>query len=165
VVQLEEPWTDGRIEGKGEKSRAFSSHRSGRKAAVEGYLVLVWEEELGWGSGAGAGDVCGVSSVRMLRGEREPLKPQGRLGWAGLGQIFVFCDTHSVRVRRSGIFFIYLICHDFRKIIGRIKILEKYTSGTVAHGAWPRRQGAANGRQYWPVGPGPDAAAHSVRKS
>jgi hypothetical protein len=26
-------------------------------------------------------------------------------------------------------------------------------------------RGDANGRQYWPVGPGPDAAAHGVRKS
>jgi hypothetical protein len=95
------------LKGRAKNLGPSASHRSGRKAAVEGYLVLVWEEELGWGSGAGAGDVCGVSSVRMLRGEREPLKPQGRLGWAGLGQIFVFCDTHSVRVRRSGIFYIF----------------------------------------------------------
>jgi hypothetical protein len=42
--------------------------------------------------------------------------------------------------------FIYLICHDFRKIIGPTKILKKYTSSAVAHGAWsscrrgPRRQ-------------------------
>jgi hypothetical protein len=32
-------------------------------------------------------------------------------------------------------FFIYLICHDFRKINGRTKIFEKYTSGAVAHGS------------------------------
>jgi hypothetical protein len=30
-------------------------------------------------------------------------------------------------------FFIYLICHDFRKIIGRIKIFDKCTSDAVAH--------------------------------
>jgi hypothetical protein len=77
----------------------------------------------------------------------------------------LYSATHTVWGYADLEFFIYLICHDFRKIIGRIKILEKYTSGTVAHGAWPRRQGAANGRQYWPVGPGPDAVAHSVRKS
>jgi hypothetical protein len=26
-------------------------------------------------------------------------------------------------------------------------------------------RGAVNGRQYWPVGPGPDAVAHGGRKS
>jgi hypothetical protein len=31
----------------------------------------------------------------------------------------------------------------------------------MGHGA----RGAANGRQYWPVGPGSVAAAHDVRKS
>jgi hypothetical protein len=31
-------------------------------------------------------------------------------------------------------FFIYLICCDFRKIIGRIKIFDKCTSDVVAHG-------------------------------
>jgi hypothetical protein len=30
--------------------------------------------------------------------------------------------------------FLYLICHDFRKIKGRIKIFEKCTSGAVPHG-------------------------------
>jgi hypothetical protein len=30
--------------------------------------------------------------------------------------------------------FLYLICHDFRKINGRIKIFEKCTSGAVPHG-------------------------------
>jgi hypothetical protein len=30
--------------------------------------------------------------------------------------------------------FLYLICHDFRKINGRIKISEKGTSGVVPHG-------------------------------
>jgi hypothetical protein len=32
--------------------------------------------------------------------------------------------------------FLYLIFHDFRKIIGRTKILENYTSGAVAHDVW-----------------------------
>jgi hypothetical protein len=63
-------------------------------------------------------------------------------------------------------FFIYLICHDFRKIIGRTKILEKYTSSAVAHGAWsscrrgPRWQGShqrsavlAGGARTWRRGP------------
>jgi hypothetical protein len=57
------------------------------------------------------------------------------------------------------IIFLYLICHDFRKINGRIKIFEKCTSGVVAHGgrllpprgttavAWFRRQGGAAQRQ------------------
>jgi hypothetical protein len=31
----------------------------------------------------------------------------------------------------------------------------------VGHGG----RGAANGRHYWPVGPGPNAATHGVRKS
>jgi hypothetical protein len=30
--------------------------------------------------------------------------------------------------------FLHLICHDFRKIIGRTKTFEKYTSGVVVHG-------------------------------
>jgi hypothetical protein len=30
--------------------------------------------------------------------------------------------------------FLYLICHDFRKIIGRIKIFKKCTSDAAAHG-------------------------------
>jgi hypothetical protein len=77
--------------------------------------------------------------------------------------------------------FLYLICHDFRKIIGRIKIFEKCTSDAVAHGVRllpPHRtalgvpaavghggRGAAHSRQYWPVGSVPNAAAHGVRKS
>jgi hypothetical protein len=48
--------------------------------------------------------------------------------------------------------YIYLICHDFRKINGRIKIFDKCTSGAVAHGAWsscrrgPRRTVGSTGR-------------------
>jgi hypothetical protein len=68
-------------------------------------------------------------------------------------------------------FYTYLICHDFGKINSRIKIFDKCTSEP-----WPTALGvpatvghdvreAANGRQYWSVGPGPDAAAHDVRKS
>jgi hypothetical protein len=52
-------------------------------------------------------------------------------------------------------FFLYLFCHDFRKINGRIKIFEKCTSGVVPHGgrlllSYPtalRRQGGAGRRQ------------------
>jgi hypothetical protein len=78
-------------------------------------------------------------------------------------------------------FFIYLICQDFQKIIGRIKIFDKCTSDAIAHGVRllpPYRmalgvptvtghggRGAANHREYWPVGPIPNAAAHGVRKS
>jgi hypothetical protein len=40
-------------------------------------------------------------------------------------------ENNNVDFRRI---FLYLICHDFRKIIARTKILEKYTSGVVAHG-------------------------------
>jgi hypothetical protein len=84
-----------------------------------------------------------------------------------------FSRNRAKRIKegRGGEFFIYLICHDFRKIIDRTKILEKYTSGAVAHDAWSPAvvrhggRGAANGRQYWPVGPGPNVEAHGVRKS
>jgi hypothetical protein len=31
------------------------------------------------------------------------------------------------------VIFVYLICHDFRKINGRIKIFEKCTSGAAPH--------------------------------
>jgi hypothetical protein len=86
----------------------------------------------------------------------------------------------AVSVSDQGIF-LYLISHDFRKIIGRIKIFDKCTSDVVAHGARilpPHRttlgvptaaghdgKGAANGWQFWPVGPVPKAVAHGVRKS
>jgi hypothetical protein len=33
-----------------------------------------------------------------------------------------------------GLDFLYLICHDFRKINGRSKIFDKCTSGAVTHG-------------------------------
>jgi hypothetical protein len=36
--------------------------------------------------------------------------------------------------RAEGEFFIYLICHDFRKINGRTKIFEECTSDAVPHG-------------------------------
>jgi hypothetical protein len=41
--------------------------------------------------------------------------------------------------------FLYLICHDFQKIIGRIKFFDKCTSDAVAHGVrllppHPRRE-------------------------
>jgi hypothetical protein len=61
-----------------------------------------------------------------------------------LGRSYSLLPTQLLRE-----IFLYLICHDFRKLIGRIKILEKYTSGDVAHDAWsscrrgPRRQGSA----------------------
>jgi hypothetical protein len=47
--------------------------------------------------------------------------------------------------------FLYLFCHDFRKINGRIKIFEKCTSGVVPHGgrllpSWGTAAGAWFGR-------------------
>jgi hypothetical protein len=49
------------------------------------------------------------------------------------GSIYLFISLFewiSGKVR----IFLYLICHDFRKIIGRIKIFEKCTSDAAAHG-------------------------------
>jgi hypothetical protein len=46
-----------------------------------------------------------------------------------VGPFFFFC---SYRTSFSG-FFLYLICYDFRKIIGRIKIFDKCISDIVAH--------------------------------
>jgi hypothetical protein len=73
--------------------------------------------------------------------------------------------------------FLYLICHDFRKIAVRIKIFDKCTSDAVARlllsyrralgvptAAGHGGRGAANGRQHWLVGPVPNAAAHGLRK-
>jgi hypothetical protein len=52
------------------------------------------------------------------------------------GRPLDFCSLgFKANAGQKGIF-LYLICHDFRKIIGRTKILHKYTSGAVAHGAW-----------------------------
>jgi hypothetical protein len=39
-----------------------------------------------------------------------------------------------VREKMERIFFIYLICHDFRKINGRTKIFKKCISGAVPQG-------------------------------
>jgi hypothetical protein len=44
---------------------------------------------------------------------------------------------HGARRQEHTEFFIYLFCHDFQKINGRIKIFEKCTSGAVPT---PRRQ-------------------------
>jgi hypothetical protein len=58
-------------------------------------------------------------------------------------------------------FFLYLFCHDFRKIKGRIKNFEKNTSGavpTVGHDV----RGGANGQLYWPVGP--DSCRYGARQ-
>jgi hypothetical protein len=48
-------------------------------------------------------------------------------------------STRSRRLAAAGSnafgeFFLYLLCHDFRKINGRIKIFEKCTSDTVPYG-------------------------------
>jgi hypothetical protein len=84
------------------------------------------------------------------------------------------------QIQKLESFFLNLICHDFGKIVGRIKIFDKCTSDIVAHdfrlllpyrralgvptAAGHGGRGAANGRQHWPVGPVPNAAAHGVRK-
>jgi hypothetical protein len=50
------------------------------------------------------------------------------------------CEVHSeMACMQMHEFFIYLYCHDFRKINGRIKIFEKCTSGVVPHSRGARR--------------------------
>jgi hypothetical protein len=55
-------------------------------------------------------------------------------------------------------FFLYLFCLDFRKINGRIKNFEKYTSGVVPHGGRIALLGGGAARRKDPA-----AMPHGVR--
>jgi hypothetical protein len=119
----------------------------------------------------GAARAAAATAAGAVGGAME-LEAEGRKARCEVRQA-AGADAH-----RCWNFFIYLICHDFRKIIGRIKIFDKCTSDAVAHGvrllpsyrtalgvpttAGHGGRGSANGRQHWSVGLVPNAAAHGV---
>jgi hypothetical protein len=83
--------------------------------------------------------------IRGIRNETEPSVSSTTVSYAAIGTSIM--TAVSCTDGQSGIF-LYLIYHDFAKIYGPTQILQKYTSGAVAHGVrditpWAAALGAA----------------------
>jgi hypothetical protein len=141
------PWSRAAKEGGPEDgSQSRRGPRLRRRLTVCLGLRTTSDGDAGRGGGRGgdhslafltpSSSISANSETRrsVLRGPTRLSKQQ--MGYFGPSVGLEPIDFIAINVVDQIRFFIYLICHDFRKIVGPTKILKKYTSSAVAHGAW-----------------------------